>query len=758
MSKQRVWKKNNKGSSMVMVVAALGLISILTAVVLSTSLMNFHMKLAEQKSKENFYSAEGALEEIRAGIQKNAVSTALQHVYTLMMQDYADFGSEQMKQKCRDTYQMDLLGVYEDSAIPGRYNVAVLSSYLDKSVVRDDSGNYLYGATLEATTNPALATSDRGVTLKNLVVEFFDKEGNLSVIQTDLLLAYPEFNFAYQTSLPNLSEHVLVANERLVADGTTDAKIYGSMYGGKDEMHLSNGATVTVSEADMVVANRIRIEKKATFNIPEETTNLWARDINLTSGNVNLFGITHVANDLNVKSIRDVPNYVCLKNQYLGFGNAKTAQYSAYIQDQVSKGAITLNDADFSSSIVINGADTTMDLSGLSYLLLAGNAYISAPKNSVGRAVDPGVDIRTGESLSVKSNQLAYLVPPDAIGVGMDHGGTNPMTGKTYEALKKDYENDQTKNFERDLVNWEKKLPQLGGKSLNDLNVSGTAIKTVFFPEGGTTTAYVFLDFPDEETADAYFRAYYGVKENRERLNKYLKMYADQIQIDKDSVSSFNLKGNLMFLDSADAQPGYYPDTIAEDAVNEAYYTNRQAGQQDMFGALHTKLVTQYGKLTGEEKQRDVFGNLVETGKISGVFGVNEQRTFTTTDGRYHGLVVNNQGEGAAPLVIDSAKISEGGGRLCLVIVSGDVVLDNCDFQGMILAGGTVTLKGQVNVAKNESACLQVLQAENSGIKLYEYLRDGYLYAASNVVSGAQNMEDYFYLTDLIVYENWKKR
>lgn len=739
---------------MVMVVAALGLLSILTAVVLSTSLMNFHMKLAEQKSKENFYSAEGALEEIRAGIQMKA-SEALQHVYTIMMQDYADFGSDHFQQICRNTYQTDLCEVYENPV--GFYNLDVLSSYLNKSVVRDGSNNYLYGATLEATKNPILNKSDRGVTLKNLVVEYYDEDGNLSVIQTDLLLAYPQFNFAYYTSMPNLSEHVLVANEALEAHGATDAKIHGSMYGGKQKMYLSDGATVTVSDADTVVANCIQVERKATLNIPEEKTNLWARDINLTSGNINLFGITHVANDLNVKSVRDVPNYVCLKNQYLGFGNANTARASAYIQEQVSKGAITLNDADFSSSIVINGAGTTLDLSGISYMMLAGNAYISAPKNTAGGAVDPGVDIRTGESLTVKSNQLAYLVPPEAIGVGMDHGGTNPMTGKTYEALKKDYQNDSKKDFDQDLVDLDKKLPQLGGKSLGELNVTGTAVKTVFFPENGTTAAYVFLDFPDEETADQYFRAYYGVKKNKERLDQYLKMYADQIKIDKDSVPSFNLKGNIMFLDGA--EPGYYPDTIEKDAVNSVYDTNRQAGQQDMFGALHTKLITQYVKLTGEEKLRDVFGNLVETVKVAAL-GDGGIRQFTA--GGFCGLVVNNQAE---PLIISSsaisvsgAAISGGGERPCLVIASGDVILDNCDFQGMLLAGGTVTLKGQVNVTKNESACLQVLQAENSGMKLYEYLRDGDIYAASNVVSGAQDMGDYFYLTDLIVYENWKKR
>lgn len=736
---------------MVMVVAALGLISILAAVVLSTSLMNFHMKLAEQHSKENFYSAEGALEEIRAGIQ-GEVSKALQHVYTMMMQDYADFSSEQMKQKCRNTYKEDLYAVYQNPEVGkgNEYNLDVLSSYLNKSVVRDGSNHYLYGATLEATEEPRLDWNNpRGVILKDLVVEYYDEDGNLSVIQTDLLLACPQFNFAYYTSMPNLSEHVLVANESLEAHGTTDARIHGSMYGGKQRMYLSDGATVTVSDADTVVANCIQVEKKATLNVPGEKTNVWARDINLTSGNINLFGITHVANDLNIKSIRDVPNYVCLKNQYLGFGNANTAQQSAYITDQVSKGAITLNDADFSSSIVINGADTTLDLSGLSYMMLAGNAYISASKNTEGLAVD----IRTGESLTVKSNQLAYLVPPEAIGVGMDHGGTNPMTGKTYEELKKEYQDDNTKDFERDLVNLDKKLSQLGGKSLGELNVTATSVKTVFFPGSGTTTAYVFLDFPDEKTADEYFRAYYGVKENKARLDKYLKIYADQIRIDKDSVSSFNLKGNIMFLDAA--LSGYYPDTIEKDAPNEAYYTNRQAGQQDIFGALHTKLITQYVKLTEEEKLRDVFGNLVETAKVEAL-GVNGQRQFTTADGSFCGLVANNKG--AAPLTIDSAMISGSGARLCLVIASGDVVLDNCDFQGMILAGGTVTLRGQVNVAKNENACLQVLQAENGGMKMYEYLVNGDIYAASNIVSGAQDMEDYFYLTDLIVYENWKKR
>lgn len=80
-----------------------------------------------------------------------------------------------------------------------------------------------------------------------------------------------------------------------------------------------------------------------------------------------------------------------------------------------------------SSAIVINGKNTTMDLSGLEKIMLAGKNYI-ASSQIAGKRTNSN-DVMTGESLTVKGTQLAYLAPSEILA---DGNCTNPMTYQEY--------------------------------------------------------------------------------------------------------------------------------------------------------------------------------------------------------------------------------------------------------------------------------------------------------------------------------------
>jgi hypothetical protein len=89
-----------------------------------------------------------------------------------------------------------------------------------------------------------------------------------------------------------------------------------------------------------------------------------------------LYGKTYVADDLTLAGRGARAE---LKGSYCGFGAG--------------------TDAGTSSAIVINGKNTVFDMDGLDRLILAGVSFLDTP----------GSAVRTGESVSVKSNQLAYL-------------------------------------------------------------------------------------------------------------------------------------------------------------------------------------------------------------------------------------------------------------------------------------------------------------------------------------------------------------
>lgn len=141
--------------------------------------------------------------------------------------------------------------------------------------------------------------------------------------------------------------------------------------------------------------------------------NLWAKGLNADSvKNVSLLGTTYFADDLTISGKN---NDVKIAGTYYGYGSVDSAlNESCRMQEQYKNAQ--MNGADLSSAIVINGKNTTLDLSEAQKVMLAGRNYIASSKVSGNRSNKN--DIITGESITVKGTQLAYLVPSEIIGDG----------------------------------------------------------------------------------------------------------------------------------------------------------------------------------------------------------------------------------------------------------------------------------------------------------------------------------------------------
>lgn len=79
--------KNNKGFSLFTVLIAVSFVGILGLLVLYMALSNFNMKVTDLKGKDSFYTAERAIEEIRAGLQED-VGDAMSKAYTQVLETY----------------------------------------------------------------------------------------------------------------------------------------------------------------------------------------------------------------------------------------------------------------------------------------------------------------------------------------------------------------------------------------------------------------------------------------------------------------------------------------------------------------------------------------------------------------------------------------------------------------------------------------------------------------------------------------------
>ncbi|MEF9972269.1 MAG: hypothetical protein RR731_08150, partial [Oscillospiraceae bacterium] len=79
--------KNNKGSAILSVVVAMMFVVALGSALLYAAYTGFSIKMTEREDRKNFYSADKAMDEIRAGIQ-DAVSKALGEAYTETLVKY----------------------------------------------------------------------------------------------------------------------------------------------------------------------------------------------------------------------------------------------------------------------------------------------------------------------------------------------------------------------------------------------------------------------------------------------------------------------------------------------------------------------------------------------------------------------------------------------------------------------------------------------------------------------------------------------
>ena len=136
-----------------------------------------------------------------------------------------------------------------------------------------------------------------------------------------------------------------------------------------------------------------------------------------------------------------------LENGFYAYGNPEAIKSSESYKDNLTRDngdnlqkALASNEADFSSSIILDGGKTSkLDMSQVSNLMIAGTSYINTNKSK--HSLVEGIknnSIETGQSVMTTSDQRAYLIPGDVIGKGYEKGGANTMTAQMYQKLKQE--------------------------------------------------------------------------------------------------------------------------------------------------------------------------------------------------------------------------------------------------------------------------------------------------------------------------------
>lgn len=786
-------RQQNQGFSLFTVLIAVSFVGILGLLVLYIALSNFNMKITDLKGKDSFYTAERALEEIRTGLQED-VGNAMSKAYTQVLESYnvenrsQDSSMDRQRQsEFQDCFITELMRTLRVSKTEDNiYNMERLRRYVDLKydgskeslIITNPAGS---APLMKAVKNVGKNTENNGVLLKNFKVIYVDEKGRAAIICTDIRLLVPEVQFPTPSTLPDLMNMIVVADKGIVCEGTesTPTSINGSIYAGnlpsalaadsETSIKVIPGASLNVESGDKVVCKgEISVGLNSTFT-SAESVNLWARGLNADSvQNVSLSGSTYFADDFTVTGKN---NNVKISGNYYGYGSYESATSDDCVaKDQYEKSGLT--GAALSSAIVINGKNTTLDLSDTQKLMIAGRNYIASSKVKANNRSNTN-DVATGESLTVKGTQLAYLVPKEVLGAS-----GNPLTYDAYLALL---------NGAKDIsVNWDAAVEAWGGRTLRDIGVdSEKPVQTVFYNDG---FVYFYLNFTDAQKSADFMQMYYQnnptVKAN---MDKYLSFYFggedSGITVkDADSYLRYITNGNALSYSGADAQGNMQQATSVNPGEK---ILQEQVGYQNSWYALNRKMITSYDLLNKAVKEdaegkthnetdgdRSVYDNLVNEKKmISYIKDTVKDDTgkyvFTASDedGGLQAIMYDN-GEN---VMNQTLKISQSDAdKLRLVVCTGDVEIEaGVKFQGIIMAKGTITLKAGAQLESAPLEAARVFQAQMSSygdgtsIKPQDFFWEGDKYVLGNSSSSGKkdtlNGSDTYSIADCVTYENWKK-
>lgn len=737
-------RNDNRGSSILMVILVAAGIGVMAAIALWVSLRNVQMKTTDAEIKESFYSAEGVLEQVKAGVKEKA-EAAYKEAVTKDLENFAKYGNssqtpagaasstvsekarraEDFKKNFKDTFKRSI-----DRGTDGEYNIKSISNLVDQSLLNSPTYPYAVVSAMNggfSRDEGIVKDEDDKLVLKGIKVRYVSEDEQVSEIVTDITVAVPKPDVIASTSDLDLFDYAIIGDKGVeVIAGNVDIK--GSVYAGfdgslnKQAFVAKSYTNVGLYDKTLIANGTVYVANNASLKA-SPNQKIWAGGILLDGGRAELTGASYVADDLTLSGERSSAK---ISGTYKGYGNDK-------------------NVAGSSSAIIINGKDSSIDMSGAKEVALAGYSYIATGNerlrdNSIGEARN-NKDIKMGESIAVKGNQIAYLMPGEWIGTDSNKEskfGHNPLSYDEYNKLLNEKDS-SGKNYV--LVDTKARAYKTGktfedyGVTKSDLDANYT--KIFVQPITGISSdglVYFYVNLPQDKAA-RYFNDFYAADKNRaEELKKHTDFYTDTIK----SAAEANIKtvGNYTLYDNdLVVLPG---KTSTIDNTGKFIKT---------FRALCTNLTT---KVKAGQRENEVFKNIINEAVLNGYLA---------------GVVQKEVSVNGVKAVITSGYYEYNGssGDVRLIVALGDVRVSKT-FTGTIIARGKVTVNSAGEIKSDDSGIIKNLISEpltaGGSDYFYKVFRDGEAFAASgSTVSGNDLFADGSVdLSKLVSYSNWKKK
>ena len=386
--------------------------------------------------------------------------------------------------------------------------------------------------------------------------------------------------------------------------------------------------------------------------------------------------------------------------------------------------------------------------------MVAGRAFIGRNHD----VYEGANDILTGESISVKANQIAYYVPEDCV----------------------------------DTVN--KRIKEPNYSNYSGINNVGNYLKNpeqvteYHYKDGaGAEQKIYYLNFASDQLANEFFYTYYNNKKLTmiSKAERYISDDSYTITVGEDSNTYRSLqidsiknnptiRGDYLYttsdgsievrgtniLESLWGPGSIFYNFSMEHAIR--YKSLSLTLEDNMDSSMASNVRVKEGSLDPNDDDPTLFNNLIDSAQWAGFFLANASDTHMLDGYKYintwteeAGLggtsdilvaIVNNKGEHPERFVVPDGYTSG------LVIAAGDVQVTH-DFRGTIISGGTIQVDGSTSLITADEVLISKIISMDANLKhdaVFSKVFKGYGEVVNQVMSGT-SVDQY------MTFDNWTK-
>lgn len=746
MSKYWSLKGQNRGASLIAVITAIVFVSIIGVVITQLTITNIQMKEMEQQGKTNFYSAEEVMDDLVAGMNvcaaeqmqtayldilsqyrtvtsyDKSLQDIFKEMYVRNLVDYfgAGAGAESyVKKSTNDNNEVKYeVGKYKIPTIAACFSKSNFASYLKVAHVDDATPDWSESDYRADFTNGRFILEDIEVTVPDP-----NNPSYTTTIHTDIVFSAPNLRFDEGNVIREFMRYSLIADKSIrvnvvanvdgnvyagpggiYADGSGNGKFVGNTIITRGDVSVRPGTTLTFGHTD--------INNSAN----NKAVNLWAENMTTQAvsgasdpSHLYFYGTAYIADDLEMNGKN---SEVKLAGNYYGYNFQK--QYD---------GLAAVHAPEYSSTIAINATGSKLNMEDLKNLWLAGRTYLTR-----GETED---DVLLGESLSVRSNQMAYYVPEKFI--------TETPSGPELV----DPSGAELSNY-------------LGVTISDYINLADPVVTYYFQNVGGPDKMY-FLKFTSDnesQAANNFFADFYN--NNKDRMDEFAKSYLDSSAVILNSMA-VTLKGDIIYRnsDNGDLHVNKQPIEGEQWATGGAMY-NRAGIWNAKYKSLQLWLEENHEGITStterftDKNSETLFSHIIDENRFNEMFVTpGEMEVWNDTpDGstsiERNAVILVKRGDADIYEVPDKVK----GG---IIVANCNVRCSGAEFKGLIISKGEISFVGGASVSADEVLVSQLFADDLiRSTRLFTPVFQGYgILNEENI--GTVNVNKY------LTFDNWSK-